>query len=258
MNLKVTIVQSQLYWEDIDKNLEMFSQKLEQIQEETDLVVLPEMFSTGFSMNSEKLAESMEGKAVNWMIEKARSKNFVVTGSLIIKEDGKYYNRLIWAQPDGNIQTYDKRHLFRMANENDFFSSGKQKLIVELKGWKICPLICYDLRFPVWSRNQNQQYDCLIYVANWPEARKEPWTKLLQARAIENQVYVIGINRVGQDGKAINYSGSSAIIDPKGNDISQITEYEESIQTFELDKQDLEDFREKFPVTMDADDFEIK
>ncbi|MCB0408718.1 MAG: amidohydrolase [Flavobacteriales bacterium] len=258
MNLKVTIIQSQLFWEDIDKNLEMFSQKLEQIQEATDLVVLPEMFSTGFSMNSEKLAESMEGKAVKWMKENAKGKNFVVTGSLIIKEEGKYYNRLIWAQPDGKIQTYDKRHLFRMANENHFFSSGKQKLIVELKGWKICPLICYDLRFPVWSRNQNQQYDCLIYVANWPEARKAPWTKLLQARAIENQVYVIGVNRVGQDGKEINYSGNSAIIDPKGDDISQITEHMESIQTFELDKQDLEDFREKFPVAMDADDFEIK
>lgn len=257
MNLKVTIIQTELFWEEVDKNLSMFSQKIAQINEQTDLIILPEMFTTGFSMESEKLSETMEGKTVAWMKEAAKTADAVITGSLIIEENGKYYNRLIWAQPDGKIFTYDKRHLFRMANENEHFSAGLRRLIIDYKGWKICPLICYDLRFPVWSRNQKQEYDCLIYVANWPEARKEPWTKLLQARAIENQVYVVGVNRVGIDGKGISYTGNSALINPKGNDISQIAEHKESIHTFELGKQELEDFRAKFPVFMDADEFEI-
>jgi len=280
MNLKVTVIQSDIIWEDVDKNLSMFSDKIYAIGQNTDVIILPEMFTTGFSMESEKLAETMEGISVTWMKEMALKVDAAITGSLIIKENGHYYNRLIWTQPDGAIFTYDKRHLFRMANEDQYFSGGKSRLVVEWKGWKICPLICYDLRFPVWSRNSelkvesrklkeeesiplpNTQhstplYDCLIYVANWPEARKEPWIKLLEARAIENQVYVVGVNRVGTDEKQISYSGNSMIIDPKGNDISNILEHETRTITIELNKKELEDFRAKFPVGLDADEFEI-
>lgn len=288
MNLKVSIIQSELHWENAEKNLDMFSEKIASIQEETDLIVLPEMFTTGFTMNSEALAETMEGKSVAWMKNQAKQKNSVVVGSLIIQEqvsplEGRlrgvnYFNRLIWAQPDGVVYHYDKRHLFRMADEHSYFSAGNSRLIVELKGWKICPLICYDLRFPVWSRNHEFKvessklkvsnpslsthhstplYDCLIYIANWPEARKEPWCKLLEARAIENQVYVVGVNRVGLDGKEISYSGNSAIIDPKGNPISNLKPHENGIQTITLNRKELEDFREKFPVALDGDDFEI-
>ncbi|MGE0560329.1 MAG: amidohydrolase [Flavobacteriales bacterium] len=270
MNLKITIIQSELHWENVDKNLAMFTDKIASVKEETDLIVLPEMFTTGFTMNSKSQAETMDGKSVLWMKQQAKNKNAVLVGSLIIAENNNYYNRLIWAQPDGKMYHYDKRHLFRMANEHEHFSAGKTRLIVELKGWKICPLICYDLRFPVWSRNKpithhstpttqhpSPAFDCLIYIANWPEARKEPWSKLLEARAIENQVYVIGVNRVGTDGKDISYSGNSAIIDPKGNKISNIKEHQPFIQTIELNRKELEDFREKFPVGLDGDEFEI-
>jgi predicted amidohydrolase len=257
MNLKVTIIQSELHWENVDENLAMFTDKINAITEQTDVIVLPEMFTTGFSMDSIRLAEKMDGKTVEWMKSQAKAKNAVVTGSLIIEEEGNYYNRLIWAQPDENIFTYDKRHLFRMAEEDKHFTAGENRLIVEWKGWKICPLICYDLRFPVWSRNSLPAFDCLIYIANWPEARKEPWSKLLEARAIENQVYVVGVNRVGLDGKEISYSGNSVVVDPKGNAISNITPSQNEITTIELNKIELEDFREKFPVELDADDFEV-
>lgn len=257
MNLKITIIQSELHWENVEENLAMFAKKIEAINEQTDIVVLPEMFTTGFSMESVKLAEKMDGKSVKWMKQLAVKKNSVITGSIIIEEEGKYFNRLLWVQPDENVLTYDKRHLFRMAEEDKHFTAGEERLIVEWKGWKVCPLICYDLRFPVWSRNSLPAFDCLIYVANWPEARKEPWYKLLEARAIENQVYVVGVNRVGFDGKDISYSGNSAVIDPKGNSISNIkTKLNETV-TIELNKQALEDFREKFPVGLDADDFEV-
>ncbi|TXB64718.1 amidohydrolase [Vicingus serpentipes] len=257
MNLKITIIQSELHWENVEENLAMFAKKIEAINEQTDIVVLPEMFTTGFSMESVKLAEKMDGKSVKWMKQLAVKKNAVITGSIIIEEEGKYFNRLLWVQPDENVLTYDKRHLFRMAEEDKHFTAGEERLIVEWKGWKVCPLICYDLRFPVWSRNSLPAFDCLIYVANWPEARKEPWYKLLEARAIENQVYVVGVNRVGFDGKDISYSGNSAVIDPKGNSISNIkTKLNETV-TIELNKQALEDFREKFPVGLDADDFEV-
>ena len=257
MNLKITIIQSELHWENVDENLAMFTNKINSITEQTDVIVLPEMFTTGFSMESRRLAEKMDGKTVGWMKKQAKKASAVVTGSLIIEEEGSFYNRLIWAQPDENIYTYDKRHLFRMAEEDKHFTAGEERLIIEWKGWKICPLICYDLRFPVWSRNSLPAFDCLIYVANWPEARKEPWSKLLEARAIANQVYVVGVNRVGLDGKTISYSGDSVVIDPKGNLISDINPQLNEIATIELNKQELEDFREKFPVGLDADDFEV-
>ena len=277
MNLKITIIQSELHWENAAKNLAMFTDKIASITETTDVIVLPEMFTTGFTMNAKPLAETMNGNTVAWMKEQAKIKNAAVVGSLIITENNLYFNRLIWAQPDGKISFYNKRHLFRMANEHETYSAGNSRIIVEYKGWKICPLICYDLRFPVWSRNKpipnpSQRagslssltshhsppaFDLLIYVANWPEARKEPWCKLLEARAIENQVYVVGVNRVGKDGKDIPYSGNSAVINPKGNIISNILEHQNCIQTIELNRQELEDFREKFPVGLDGDDFEI-
>jgi omega-amidase len=270
MSLKITTIQSELHWENAAKNLAMFSEKIASIKEATDVIVLPEMFTTGFTMNAKTLAETMDGKTVAWMKQQAKNKDAVIVGSLIITENNLFFNRLIWAQPDGKIHTYDKRHLFRMANEHEFYSAGNSRIVVEWKGWKICPLICYDLRFPVWSRNKSithhtphttnhisPSYDCLIYVANWPEARKTPWSKLLEARAIENQVYVVGVNRVGLDGKEISYSGNSAVIDPKGNVISNITEHQNHIQTIELNREELDDFRTKFPVVLDGDDFEV-
>jgi len=277
MNLKITIIQSELHWENKAKNLALFTEKIASITEATDIIVLPEMFTTGFTMNAEPLAESMNGETVAWMKQQAKNKNAAIVGSIIITEKNRYFNRLIWAQPNGEVYHYDKRHLFRMANEHETFSSGNSRLIVEWRGWKICPLVCYDLRFPVWSRNKpinphssltthysplttqnpSPAYDCLIYVANWPEARKEPWCKLLEARAIENQVYVVGVNRVGCDGKDIPYSGNSAVIDPKGYAISNIPAHQNYIQTIELNRQELDDFRDKFPVGLDGDDFEI-
>lgn len=264
MSLKITTIQSELDWENVDQNLDMFSRKIASIKEPTDIIVLPEMFNTGFSMQSEKLAEEMDGKSVTWLKEQARNTNAAIVASLIIKEHQNYYNRLVWVQPDGNYQTYDKRHLFRMAEEHHHFTAGKERLIVNYKGWRICPLVCYDLRFPVWSRNSSLKtqssepvYDCLIYIANWPEARRDPWNKLLQARAIENQCYVVGVNRVGTDGKRISYAGDSAVIDSKGDLINTVKTGEEDIVTTELSMKNLTQFREKFPVSMDADSFRI-
>lgn len=274
--LSVTIIQSDLHWQNIDKNLAMFSQKIDEVTAATDVILLPEMFTTGFSMESEKLAETMDGKGVNWMRQTANTTNAAIVGSLIIKENNHYYNRLIWANPTGEIYHYDKRHLFRMADEHQHFTAGNQRLIIEYKDWKICPLICYDLRFPVWSRNVSLKvdnnnchtefvkehnskpaYDCAIYLANWPAARKAPWSKLLEARAIENQCYVIGVNRVGQDGKEISYSGNTAVVNPKGEVISNFEENNNQTLTYQLDLEELNSFREKFPVGMDADQFDM-
>ena len=198
-DLQIAIIQTDILWEDIEGNLKKFSKLISTIDQSVDLIVLPEMFSTGFSMRSNEMAESMDGKAVLWMKEMASSTNACITGSVIIKDMGKNYNRLIWATPNGEVSHYDKRHLFRMSKEQEHFSAGEKKLIVELKGWKICPLICYDLRFPVWARNK-ENYELLIYVANWPAPRKKVWETLLQARAIENISYVVGVNRIGEDG----------------------------------------------------------
>ena len=261
MDLKVTVIQSDLHWENVGENLSMFSEKISAISESTDVIVLPEMFNTGFSMLSEKLAETMDGKTISWMKSQSQESNAVITGSVIIKENGNYYNRLIWVQPDGVMNAYDKRHLFRMGDEHLSFSAGQERLVVTYKGWRFCPMICYDLRFPVWARNSSKNetpaYDCLIYVANWPEARKQAWSKLLEARAIENQCYVIGANRIGEDGNGIPCSGNSVIIDPKGEVISSIPENENYTETMVLSLNELNSFREVFPVTKDGDDFEI-
>jgi omega-amidase len=259
-NLNITIIQTSLFWEDSEKNIKHFDQLLSSQAGKTDLIVLPEMFNTGFSMNSAKLAQQMDGDVTKWMKKKSTELNCCITGSTIIKENDNYYNRLIWMQPDGVFYTYDKRHLFRMAQEHNYYSPGTKIILPEIKGWKICPLICYDLRFPVWSRNGKgeNRYDLLIYIANWPEARRNAWSSLLIARAIENQCYVAGVNRIGSDGKGISYSGDSAVIDPKGNVISQTKPFEEKAETIELSKRELEDFREKFPVESDADNFNIE
>ena len=255
-NLTINIIQSDLVWEDVAANLKAFTKKIKAVKQ-SDLIVLPETFSTAFSMNSEHLAEPMNGKTVTWMATMAIEKNTVLAGSAIIRENDHIFNRFIWMKPDGSFDKYDKRHLFRMGDEHNHFTAGSERLIVELKGWKICPQICYDLRFPVWSRNKKQEYDLLLYIANWPEVRIPAWEKLLYARAIENQCYVAGVNRIGIDGNGVNCSGNSMLIDFKGDLIWKAKDLEEETKTVKVSLDDLNGFRKKFPVGMDADEFEV-
>ncbi|MCX6274777.1 MAG: amidohydrolase [Bacteroidetes bacterium] len=258
-NLKITLIQSFLHWEDKQANVSMFDDKIAAVKEGTDIIILPEMFSTGFTMNAKAMAEPMNGPAVEWMKKKALEKNCVITGSMIISENGAFYNRLIWMNPDGSFLSYDKRHLFRLAHEEQSYASGKNKIVIEYKGWKILPLICFDLRFPVWSRRtKSSDYDLLLYVANWPERRINAWNQLLIARAIENQCYVAGLNRVGNDGNDIYHSGESAVINCKGENISGIPVHEEYTETITLNKPELNDFRKQLPFIEDGDDFTIK
>ncbi len=257
-SLQVTLVQAQLLWEDKKGNLDVLSRLIQPITS-TDLIVLPEMFTTAFTMNSVEMAEKMDGPSVLWMKQKAIEKKAAICGSLIIEENSHYYNRFIWAMPNGDIHHYDKRHLFRMADEHQFFSAGNERMFIDYKRWKVCPMICYDLRFPVWSRNDKKApYDLLIYVANWPSPRASAWSKLLMARAIENQAYVIGVNRVGEDEKGLTYSGGSAVIDPKGEALFEAPDNAECVKQIELDLGVLNAFRQKFPVGLDADHFDIK
>lgn len=257
-DLKVTLVQTYLNWEHVDENLKHFSTVLDKITQTTDVIVLPEMFTTGFTMKPEVLAEEHGGKGLQWMQQKAKEKNCVVTGSISVKENQHYYNRLYWVKPDGSYQFYNKRHLFRMGNEQQHYTPGDEKIIVELKGWKICPLICYDLRFPVWSRNTKEnQYDLLIYVANWPQVRSYPWKQLLIARAIENQCYTLGVNRVGRDGHLVEHAGDSCALNPRGELMAVIPSNEDKCETVILNYQYLEDFRKAFPVMMDSDRFNL-
>jgi len=278
--LSITIIQPNLYWENKTANLKMLEGKIFSIKEKTEVVVLPEMFSTGFSMKPEPLAETMEGETVQWMKKVAQKKNIILTGSMIIKEPAPpphhvergpggevFFNRLIWMQPNGQYGMYDKRHCFAFAGENEHYTPGSKRLIASVMGWKINLQICYDLRFPVWSRQTpplrrmergsgGEEYDVLIYVANWPERRSHAWKTLLQARSIENQCYVIGVNRVGKDGNGIYHSGDSMIIDPVG-EVLYSKKDEEDIFTTTLDKNYLNSIREKFPTLKDADRFLI-
>ena len=261
--LAVTLVQTPLHWENKQENLTMFDELLDGIEGKTDLIVLPEMFTTGFTMNTRELAETTPGRTVEWMLMKASDTGAAVAGSMIAREKGKYYNRMIWAHPDGEWEKYDKRHLFTMAGEDRYFTAGNQRVVIRFKGWKILPLVCYDLRFPVWSRNKNDdkgqaEFDMLIYMANWPEARRMAWKKLLLARAIENQVFVAGVNRTGIDGKNIPYSGDSSLINPYGEYETEVIPGEQHVVTHRIDYDVLSAFREKFPVLNDADDFELK
>lgn len=252
-NLRITLVQADLVWEDKAANLQRFASEIAKAELATDLIILPEMFTTGFSMNAPTLAEDMNGATVQWLREQAAATNAVISGSFIAVDAGKYYNRLVWMRPDGSYDYYDKRHLFAYAGEDKSYTAGNQRLITTLKGWKICPLICYDLRFPVWSRN-TEAYDLLIYIANFPERRSHAWKSLLVARAIENQAYTIGLNRVGSDAMDIAYSGDSCVLDYEGQLLYSLSEVE-GVHTIELVLEAQMVFRQKFPFLKDRDVF---
>lgn len=258
--LRIALVQTDLHWQDKTANLAMLEEKIWGLGGNCDLIILPEMFPTGFSMEAQKLAEPMNLHIHKWMKQLAAQTGAVVTGSAILTEGGKFFNRLLWVNPNGHTEHYDKRHLFRMANEHETYSMGKKLPIFALKGWNFCPQICYDLRFPVWSRNGWEDgiagYEVLFYVASWPAARVSAWDALLPARAIENLVYSIGVNRVGIDGNDIAYNGHSAAYDFKGEKILDLAETE-SIQILTLSAENLETYRSKFPAWRDADSFQI-
>ncbi len=261
--MNVTLIQPALYWHDPIANRAALEERIFSLSEPTDLIVLPEMFTTGFTMNARAVAEPMGLTTFRWMRQMAAQTGAVVTGSYVVQENNQYFNRLIWMEPDGTFDSYDKRHLFRMAGEDNVYTGGTRRIIKEWKGWRICPLICYDLRFPAWSRNvaptengPEPAYDLLLYVANWPAVRRDPWNTLLQARAIENLSYVVGVNRVGEDENKHAYAGDSAIIDYKGQVLFRQTDTEVvHQQTLSLDE--LHEFRAKFPAYLDADQFNI-
>lgn len=253
--LSVTLVQSDIVWENKHVNISNLEQTISTLSQ-TDLIVLPEMFSTGFSMDVENCAEPMNGLVVNWMKTMASQFRTSIVGSLMVEENKLIFNRMLFISPGGNVSFYDKRHLFRMGEENAHFTPGNKRKIVTYDNWRCNLLVCYDLRFPVWSRNKSD-YDLLIYCANWPESRREVWLKLLLARAIENQCYVAAVNRIGKDGKGLNHSGDSVLIDPKGNIIVQAKKNDSCTISADMDYLQLEKFRSDFPAWMDADNFEI-
>lgn len=255
--MKITLLQTDIIWADKSANLQNIENKLIDLGGKTDLVVLPEMFTTGFCTDQLELAESMDGKTVSKLKFWAQQYKFAITGSFIATEKGKIYNRAFFVFPDGEIKTADKRHLFTFGGEDKYFSAGNERLIVDYCGFNICVLVCYDVRFPVWSRNRNNEYDLLIYTASFPHARMDAWDALLPARAIENQAYVCGVNRVGEDGNSTPYSGHSVLIDYKGKTLLDFPEYETGVKTIELSKEPLEKFRKKFAFWRDADEFEI-
>jgi omega-amidase len=263
--LTITTVQTQLHWEDKEANLRSLKEKI-RVAGKTELLILPEMFSTGFSMQPEKFAEKMDGPTIGWMKHMAANTKMIITGSVIIEEAGNYFNRLIWMLPNGELGYYDKRHRFAYGGEHEKYTAGSSRLVASVKGWKINLLVCYDLRFPVWSRqsssnapanSERPEYDLLVYVANWPERRNLAWKTLLQARAIENQCFVTGVNRVGKDGNDIYHSGDSMIIDPLGEILYHQPHLEE-VFTYTLKKERLDDVRTKFPFWKDADVFFIE
>jgi predicted amidohydrolase len=251
-DLTVTLIQTVLHWEDIDANLAMFTRKIDTVDPATDLIVLPEMFTTGFSMQADTLAQRMDGSAVAWLRRTATQKATAIVGSMIIEAHGNFYNRLVWAGPDEQLFIYDKKHLFRFAGEEKVYTSGSRLLTVEIDGWKIRPFICYDLRFPAWTRNIGPSYDVALFVANWPEKRSLHWRTLLRARAIENQCYVIGLNRVGKDGRDFDHSGDSAVVDATGQILFEKS-HAEVIHTATLSYRHLQASRQTFPAWMDAD-----
>lgn len=265
--LSFTIIQTNLFWEDKRSNLTMLEEKILSIKERTQVVVLPEMFSTGFSLNAEKLSEPMTGETIGWMKKIAEQKKIILTGSIIIEEEGKYFNRLIWMQPNGEYGFYNKRHLFGYAGEDKKYVAGNKRFIAGVSGWRINLQICYDLRFPVWARQtpsrfwekrmeHEAEYDVLINVANWPKARTHHWKTLLTARAIENQCFVIGVNRVGEDGNGVIHTGNSMVITAKGETL-YCKDNDEDVFTITLNKEKLLAARKKFPFEKDADTFRI-
>ncbi len=259
--LYVTVIQSFIHWENRDENLAGFTRLTKDV-DGTDLIVLPEMFTTGFSMNPALYAEETDGESMRWMYQTARKKNCVVTGSIMTRESGRYYNRLVWMRPSGEYLVYDKRHLFRFAGEHKHYTPGSRKLLTRVKGWKIYPLICYDLRFPVWCKNRldagSYDYDLMINIANWPAARSVAWKTLLSARAIENQSFVCGVNRVGEDGNGIDHSGDSLLAGPEGNLLWQAEPSAGSVETVTLQKEALENSRGRLEAGLDWDTFAIE
>jgi predicted amidohydrolase len=269
-SLTITTIQTGMKWEDKAANLQHFEARIEALHQPTELVILPEMFSTGFSMQPERLAETMDGPTLGWMRAIAARKRIILTGSVIIEENGCYYNRLVWMLPNGQYGYYDKRHRFAYAGEDAHYTAGTKRLVASVKGWRVLLLVCYDLRFPVWSRQTPREatdaadpgapeleYDLLLYVANWPERRSHAWKTLLQARAIENQCYVAGVNRIGNDGHDIYHSGDSMIIDPLGETLYHAGARDETFTTT-LQKDDLAHVRQRFPFWRDADHFSIE
>ncbi|MCX7551069.1 amidohydrolase [Xanthomarina sp. F2636L] len=256
-HLKIVLIQTELFWENPEQNRDHFTKKIERISEPVDVIVLPEMFTSGFTMNPQNVSETMFGETVVWMQELALKIQTAIVGSLVIKEDKHFYNRMLFVHPNGIIETYDKKHTFTLAGEDKAYTAGKTKLIVTYKGWKICPLICYDLRFPVWARNV-EDYDLLIYVANWPKIRITAWDTLLKARAIENMAYCVGVNRVGLDGNNHEYNGHSAVFDVLGEKIDQIPDNKEAIEIIVLNKSHIKHNREKLNFLNDKDAFTLK
>lgn len=253
--MKIALIQTALSWENLNENKALLQEKINAISQYVDLIILPEMFTSGFTMNSQNVAEKMDGATILWLKQIAKNKNCAITGSLVIEENGNYFNRLVFVFPSGEIQSYDKRHLFSLAGEDKVYTSGTEKLILEYKGFKICTLICYDLRFPVFSRNV-EDYDVLIYVANWPKPRTNAWDILLKARAVENMCYTIGVNRVGIDYNNHEYIGHSQVVDFLGNYIQEPTEKEE-VLVVELDKKEMLETRKKLNFLNDRDEFQI-
>ena len=254
--MKIALLQSSLIWENPKANRNHFEEKINALTEKVDLIVLPEMFSTGFTMNPEAVFETMEGETIQWMQSLTKAKNSAITGSLVVKENENFHNRLVFVFPSGEMQIYDKRHLFTLAGEDKVYTSGNQKLILEYLGWKICPLICYDLRFPVFARNV-ENYDVLIYVANWPKSRIQAWDILLKARSVENLCYTVGVNRVGLDNNNLEYDGHSQMVDFLGNYALKPQE-NEGVFIVELNKQKLVETRKKLGFLNDRDSFELK
>lgn len=255
--LKIPIVQTDIAWENKQENLRMLREKLHALRGTTEIVVLPEMFSTGFTMKSRELAEPVSGITVRILKELAADFQLALCGSFICSERSNYYNRAFFITPEGEEFYYDKRHLFRMGNEAEYFSAGNNKLIISYRGWNICLLVCYDLRFPVWSRNVNNEYDLLIYMASWPQARRLAWDTLLCARALENMCYVCGVNRIGVDGNKLIYNGGSVVFSAKGEVLASVPDGEEGIETVSLSLISLQQLRDKFPVWKDADAFRL-
>lgn len=255
-DLTVTVVQTTLDWHQPERNRARFEQLIDGIVEPTQVILLPEMFTTGFTMDAAAVAETMDGPSLRWMADLAARRQAVIAGSLIIEEDGRHYNRFVWMPPDGAPATYDKRHPFSLAEEHLVYTAGTERAIIDYEGWRVCPMVCYDLRFPVWSRSRND-YDLLVYVANWPSKRSNAWRTLVQARAIENACYAVGVNRIGVDGKNIPYDGDSSVVDYLGHTVVE-PRNGEHVSSATLSIERLRDFRRKFPWHLDADDFTIQ
>lgn len=254
--LKIALIQSDLVWENPEQNRLNFTDKLETLDETVDIIILPEMFTSGFTMNAKSVAETMNGATVSWMIGLAKTKQIAIAGSTVIFENGNYYNRFLLVEPSGKLSYYDKRHTFTLAGEDKVYKAGNQKIVISYKGWKLCPMVCYDLRFPVWARNTDN-YDVLIYVANWPVPRIDAWDTLLKARAIENMSYCIGVNRIGVDGIGVKYCGSSTVYDVLGKKLTNIPLNKEVVEIVTLSKNHIRKYRNALKFLEDRDEFNL-